>query len=122
MSAADTVSNALLLLGVLIAPFVMFSWMSYHLGKAISTEIARRKKQHFLSSLPCSRCRYLSDCESLQCAVNPTAVFTTDALTCCDFAEKEIETAYAIKREKRYNYPWVSAFMLHRLDGRKLGR
>ena len=89
MSAAEIVSDALLLVGVVLGPAVFGGCAIYCVGKWLGEAIAEYRKQRFLRSLPCGRCRYFSGCEALPCAVNPCVVLSEGAQHCTDFLPAE---------------------------------
>lgn len=82
MSAKEMVSTGLLFLGVVLGPTIfLLSIVGYGVTRTMSW-VGELKEQRYLRSLPCRNCRYFTNSEFLQCAVNPQQVLTDEARSC----------------------------------------
>lgn len=73
VSAAEIVTNGLLLFGILLGPILFLGFIVwYGVEKGISVR-RNRKQQLLYRALPCQKCHYFSGCQALPCAINPPA-------------------------------------------------
>jgi len=86
MSASEIVSTALILFGILLGPAIFFTTVIVYGVKRARCLWAEYQQRRYVRSLPCATCRYFTDGEFIQCAVNPLEVLTEDARSCRDFA------------------------------------
>ncbi|MGD1861759.1 MAG: hypothetical protein ACFB0E_17540 [Leptolyngbyaceae cyanobacterium] len=79
------VANALLLIGITLSPILWLIVMTWFLCAALKGLYRQFIRIRQLQAMPCHRCAYFSDCEQLQCAVNPHSALTEAAKDCPDF-------------------------------------
>ncbi|MEM9121101.1 MAG: hypothetical protein AAGD09_24945 [Cyanobacteria bacterium P01_F01_bin.56] len=79
------VSNALLIVGISLSPFLWLVVMGWFIHSALNGLHRQLTKLQQQRTMPCFRCAYFSGCEQLKCAVNPYSALTGAAKDCRDF-------------------------------------
>jgi hypothetical protein len=71
--------------------FILFWTVLLAMLSKLKISLANSKKSFStstLNKLPCCKCQYLSHNKYLPCAVNPSVVFTEEAVNCQDYCFK----------------------------------
>jgi hypothetical protein len=83
-------TTSITLLGNLVALIVFWTVFLTMLSK-LKITLASEEKSFSIDTVnksPCCECKYLLQNKYLQCAVNPSVVFTEDAINCPDYCFK----------------------------------